>query len=168
MQRITFILFVLLFAVANLPADSDAWVLRSDGIGPVQVGMDLAQLNSALRASFPKPADRESQTCFYVEVPRHAGVRIMLLDGRVARVDVVNTLTRTAKGIRNGDAEAYARKVYGEKLMVSPHKYEPNGHYLTVHSADGEFGTRFETKAGKIVRCYAGIVRAIELVEGCG
>ena len=131
--------------------------------------MDLAQLNGALHASFSKPADRESQACFYVDVPHHACVRIiMLLGGRVARVDVANTQMRTAEGIRSGDAEEQASKMYGENLVVSSHKYEPDGHYFTVRSADGEFGTRFETKDGRIVRCYAGTVQAIELVEGCG
>jgi hypothetical protein len=42
----------------------------------------------------------------------------MILDGRVARVDVDNTSTRTAEEIRFGDSEAVAFEAYGKGLRV--------------------------------------------------
>lgn len=94
----------------------------------------------------------------------------MILEGRVARVDVVktNTVTSTAEGIHNGDSEARAIQVYGARLKILPHAYDPkNGRYLTVLSADRKYGIRFEVLDSKISRYYAGTVKAISFIEGC-
>jgi hypothetical protein len=159
---------VLAAAIAAPAADpKNTWTVRPDGIGPVHIGMSLSQLNSTLHTSFSKPSDPE-QSCTYVKVPTHPGIRLMILQGHVARVDVDNATTRTTEGIRNGDFEAHAQQVYNKTLAVMPHKYEPAGRYLTELTSDGKYGIRFETKDGKIVRYYAGEASAIELVEGCG
>jgi hypothetical protein len=130
--------------------------------------MNLSELNKALHTSYSTPSDPEERSCFYVDVPHQAGVGVMLLDGRVARVDVDNASTRTAEGIHNGDSESHALQVYGKRLEVEPHHYEPeNGHYLTLYSNDKKLGIRFETEDGKITRYYAGTERALALVEGC-
>ena len=54
----------------------------------MRVGMNLSELNKALDTSFKKPTDPDEQGCTYVEVPRRSGIGVMILDGRVARVDV--------------------------------------------------------------------------------
>jgi hypothetical protein len=154
-------------SAANSTSTTDTWTVRPDGIGPIQIGMSLSELDSTLHTSFSKPSDPE-QSCTYVKVPDHPGIRIMLLDGHVARIDIDNATTRTTKGIHNGDSETHVQQVYQKKLAVMPHKYEPAGHYLTEHTPDGKYGIRFETKDGKIIRYYAGEASAIELVEGCG
>lgn len=167
----TFIACIAAAAIAASAASStsttDIWTVRPDGLGPVHIGMSLSQLNTTLHTSFSKPSDPE-QSCTYVKVPDHAGIRIMLLDGHVARIDIDNTTTRTTEGIHNGDSETHAQQVYEKKLAVTPHKYEPTGHYLTEHTPDGKYGIRFETRDGKIIRYYAGEASAIEQVEGCG
>ena len=169
--RYAFVACLLAAAIAAPAADStnttNTWTVRPDGIGPVHVGMSLTELNRTLHTSFSKPKDPE-QSCSYVKVPNHVGIRFMLLDGHVARIDVDNATTPTTEGIHNGDSEARAQQVYNKKLAVMPHKYEPTGHYLTEHTLDGKYGIRFETKDGKIIRYYAGEASAIELVEGCG
>ncbi|MFP5237269.1 MAG: hypothetical protein ACLGSD_15330 [Acidobacteriota bacterium] len=92
----------------------------------------------------------------------------MILNGRVARVDVDDKTTHTVEGIRNGDSEPHALKVYGKRMKVTPSAYSGNeGHFLTVHSADGRYGIRFETDSGKIIRYYAGTAEAIQYIEGC-
>jgi len=92
----------------------------------------------------------------------------MILNGRVARVDVHDTTTHSAEGIRKGDSEAHALQVYGNRLKVAPSAYAGReGHYLTVHSTDAKYGLRFETYDGKIVGYYAGTAEAIEYIEGC-
>ncbi len=92
----------------------------------------------------------------------------MVLNGRVARVDIDNAVTPTAEGIRNGDSETRALQVYGKRLNIKPHAYLPeSGHYLTLFSQDGKYGIRFETEDGKITRYYAGTIHAIAFIEGC-
>lgn len=143
-------------------------VVRFDGIGAVLVGMSLSQLNSALHANFALPSDQEERSCFYVDVPNVSGVVAMILDGRVARVDVTGTVTATSEGIRNGDPEARVIRVYGTRLKIKPHAYLPkDGHYLTVLSPDQKYGIRFETVEGKVSMYYAGTAEAISFIEGC-
>jgi hypothetical protein len=45
---------------------SSQWVLRLDGIGPVYVGMTLAELNRALQEKFTMPTEKDEQGCFFV------------------------------------------------------------------------------------------------------
>lgn len=92
----------------------------------------------------------------------------MILDGRVARVDVDDKTTQTAEGIRNGDSETHALQVYGKRLKIAPSAYAGReAHYLTVNSPNGKYGIRFETDSGKIIRYYAGTAEAIQYIEGC-
>lgn len=168
MLRASLLFVAYIFVAAECTPQSDSSIVRLDGIGPVRVGMSLSDLNKVLHTHYTKPTDPDEQACNYVEVPHLTGIGLMILDGRVARVDVDNESTRTAKGIHNGDSEAHALEVYGKRLEIEPHHYEPeNGHYLTLYSNDKKLGIRFETEDGKITRWYAGTMRAIALVEGC-
>jgi hypothetical protein len=145
---------------------SEAWVVREDGVGPVKVGMTLAQLSAIL---YQKLSEDESgsENCFYVHARGHAHVSFMIEEGKLARIDVDAPGVATSTGIQVGDSEAHARQVYGVKLKVTEHKYIDTGHYLTVRSADGRYGVRFETDKGKITTFYAGNYDAIQYVEGC-
>lgn len=130
--------------------------------------MTLLQLNRVLHTSYTRPTDPDEQACRYVEVPGQPGIGLMILKGRVARVDVDDATTHTAVGIRKGDSEAHALQAYGKRLKVTPSAYSGNeGHFLTVHSTDRRHGIRFETYHGKIIRYYAGTAEAIEYIEGC-
>jgi hypothetical protein len=103
-----------------------------------------------------------------VGVPHQPGIGLMILDGRVARVDIDSASIRTAEGIHIGDFEAHALQVYGTRLKAEPTFYvSDGGHYLTLLSNDRKLGIRFETADGKITRYYAGIANAISFVEGC-
>lgn len=159
---------VLIVASITGAVADDSWVVRDNGIGPARIGMRLSELNTVLREKFSMPESKDEQSCFYVEPTKHAGIGFMILDGRLARVDVYTPGVRTVKGIRVGDSETRALKIYGPKLKTEPHFYTgPEGHYLTIHSSDGRYGIRFETENGKIDRFYAGTSAAISFVEGC-
>ena len=130
--------------------------------------MSLSDLNTVLHTSYSIPSDPEERSCYYVDLPNQPGVGVMMLKGRVARVDVDNAVTPTAEGIHNGDSETRALQVYGKRLNIEPHAYLPkSGHYLTLFSPDRKFGIRFETEDGKITRYYAGTIQAISFIEGC-
>ena len=170
MPRVFNIAAACVMAAACTCSATDDWVVRSDGIGPINVGMRPADVKAALHLSYSNSMTKDSdqQTCFYLDLRDHSGVGLMILNGRVARVDIDNRNTQTVEGIHNGDSEARALSVYGKRMKVTPHAYTgPEGHYLTVRSADGKYGIRFETERGKIVRYYAGRVEAISYIEGC-
>ncbi|MFZ0303226.1 MAG: hypothetical protein WAL75_11085 [Terracidiphilus sp.] len=130
--------------------------------------MSLAELNSTLHASFSMPSDQEEKACFYVSPADHPKIGLMILNGRLERVDVEALGVQTDKGIHNGDSESDAIRAYGKSLKVTPHAYTaPEGHYLTVRSPKGSYGIRFETYKGRIVKYYAGRLDAISFIEGC-
>lgn len=159
--------FLSILGVSNSVAN-EAWVLREYGVGPAKIGMGLHELNAALQESFQLPADKDDRACFYVKPKHHPHVAFMILDGRLARIDVDGANVSTTNGVHVGDSEMYALRVYGSKLKVEPSQYTgPEGHYLTVRSTNRRYGIRFETDNCKITQFYAGRFDAIQLVEGC-
>jgi hypothetical protein len=155
------------FGSVGFSAVTDAWNVRSNGIGPLRVGMTVGQLNATLHESFAIPDDKEERQCYYVSTGRRPGISFMIQGQRFVRVDVDDRNTATAEGIRIGDSEARVKQVYGPKLEVEPNHYDPQDDNLTIHSADHRYGIRFETDNGKITSFYAGSSSAIELIEGC-
>ena len=146
----------------------DTWEVRTDGVGPVKVGMSLSQLNAVVHEKFSLPAAKDEQGCFYIKPHQQPSIGLMIEDGRVTRVDIDGPDILTVEGVHVGDSETRAKQVYGHKLKVEPHAYTgPEGHYLTMHSSDGRYGIRFETDEGKIVRFYAGRANSIAYIEGC-
>jgi hypothetical protein len=160
------ILAVLAVTLGTTPAN-DTWIVREDGAGPVRVGMSLPQLNAMLHEKLPLPPAKDDQACFYVSTKKQPKLSFMMLEGRLARIDVKDPGVKTPRGIQVGDSENHALQVYGRRLKASPHKYIDNGHYLTAKSSDGDYGIRFETEDGKITTYYAGRFDAIQLVERC-
>ena len=146
---------------------SDGWVVRDDGVGPVKIGMTLAQLRITLHQRLPQEDDAASDNCFYVHAKGHEHIGFMIVDGRLARIDVDAPGILTDTGLKVGDSELQAKKAYGAKLKTSAHKYVDTGHYLTVRSDDHRHGIRFETDKGKITMYYVGTYEAIQYVEGC-
>jgi hypothetical protein len=159
--------FSLCLCLVGSSLANETWVVREDGAGPVKIGMSLSQLNAVLHEKFSTPAANGEQGCFYVDSSKHPHILFMIIDGRLARIDVLKPGVSTPEGVQVGDTESHARKVYGSKLKAEPHAYTgPEGHYLTAHSKDGRFGVRFETDDGKITMFYAGRYKAIQYVEG--
>ena len=156
----------LVWAFALGAVSPDSWVVQENGVGPVKIGMTLAQLKAALHT---KIAEQESgsDSCYYVTASGHQHISLMIEDGKVVRFDVDESGIRASSGLQVGDTEAQVRRIYGPKLKVTEHKYIDTGHYLTVRSDDGRYGIRFETDKGKITTYYAGTYEAIQYVEGC-
>jgi hypothetical protein len=145
---------------------ADTWFIRPDGVGPVKIGISLAQLNAVLHEKLTEE-DSGSDNCYYVTAPSHDHIGFMISDGKVARIDVNAPGVATTTGVQVGDTESQVRAIYGTRMKVTAHHYDDNGHYLTVRSADGRYGVRFETDGAKITGYYAGTYEAIQYVEGC-
>ena len=159
------LIFVLISGIGVCSPDR-AWVVTENGAGPLRIGMSLAKINKLLNQNFSLPEDKEEQSCFYVDSPEHPGMAFMIMNGRLARIDVSSSGIFTSAGVQVGDSEERTLKAYGGRMQVEPHHYT-EGHYLTTKSATGHNGIRFETDEGKIVVFYAGSHSTIQLVEGC-
>ena len=158
-----------LLIVACRPGPSP-WTIRLDGVGPVTFGMSLAEARTALADSLAGTPGGGS--CGFT-APRGApaGLRLMVEQGTVVRVDVDSAGVATAAGAAVGMSEADVRARYPTGLTVRPHKYDTSGRYLVVQGASPADSTRrlvFETDGQRVVRYRAGILPAVEYVEGCG
>lgn len=153
---------------ALVPKDT-AWTVSPSGFGPARIGLTLAQLGTALGDSLTLQ-DPIDPSCGHVR-PRAfpAGVRLMIVDDSVARVDVDTAGVRTVDGAQVGDSEQAVLSLYAGRVQVMPHKYTgPEGHYLIVN-APGDTMSRivFETDGQRVERYRAGRRPAVDYVEGC-
>lgn len=153
----------------SLAGDTTAWVARPARVGVLRTGMTRPELMNVLGQ--PRRFGYDSQErCTYVggsALP--AGVQVMVFDSAVVRVDVTEPGVPTAEGIQVGDTEAAVLARYGDRAVVTPHKYTgPEGHYVTVtFPGDATHRIIFETD-GRVVKSYRiGMLPAVEWVEGC-
>lgn len=111
----------------------------------------------------------EEEACYYTSAPGlPEGVGLMILDGRLARIDVFKPGILTVSGAHVGMSESALKQLYGAKIAQTPHAYTgPEGHYLTLTSSNGAFGIRFETDGKVVTGYYAGTAESIQYIEGC-
>ena len=164
-RRLTLLAALTILAAGISLADED-WIVRDDSVGPIKIGMTLSQLNTTLGETFAVPPNREDQACFSVSPAKHPSVTFLIDQSLLSRIDVDEPGISTAEGVQVGDSEAHALKAYGGKLEITP-RHDVEGHYLTVRSAGGRYGIKFETEKGKIEAFQAGRAEAIQYVDGC-
>jgi hypothetical protein len=156
--------------VAASPAPPPAaWQVRHDGIGPVRIGATVAELSAALSTRLPR-ADSLDTRCDYVRAPEVIpGVWFMVVEGRIARLDIDSAGPPTVEGARVGDDTASVRRLYAPRVVVTPHKYT-DGQYFTVTPtapADSGFRLVFEADGGRVTHYRAGRLPEVRWVEGC-
>jgi hypothetical protein len=145
--------------------------LSEDGLGQIQIGMTLDEaVNMGLLNERPdlKPA------CDYVFPAVGAGVpfgvNVMVVKGKIARIDVDTGTVTTEDGAKIGDTEDRIRSIYGDELKVTPDKYIPGGHNMTVMGDSASAGKAmvFVTDGQRVTMFRAGRLPEVEWVEGCG
>ena len=155
------------------PAGRDtvsALTLSEEGLGPVQIGMQLSEaVNMGVLSENPdlKPE------CDYVFPAVGAGipegVSVMVVRGRIARIDVDTGAVTTDEGAKLGDTEQRLRSLYGEDLRETPHKYIEKGHYFTVMGDSASAGKAlvFETDGQQVTMIRGGRLPEVGWEEAC-
>ncbi len=162
------VLGVLVCTLALSAAADTRWCLSMNGLGPVRAGMTVDQVLQL--ADWPGRARAHSAPdCWYL---RYEGgpsdFQLMIIDNRVVRIELRAPSTlHTLGGAHLGTTEAELAQIYGSRLDVQPHKYEPQGHTITLRSGGGDFGLRFETLQGRVTAIQAGPWEHLHYVEGC-
>jgi hypothetical protein len=147
----------------------ESFTVRYDGFGPVLVGMSKTEVVRLLGVKLV-PGGIGSDECEYLRPAKGlGGVLFMFIRGKVARIDVNQRGVATEDGVRVGDPLSKIETAYPRGFFVEPHHYIewPKGKYVTVRTADGKYGIRFEIETGRVIRYYAGRYAEIQLVEGC-
>ncbi|MEP6590209.1 MAG: hypothetical protein ABJC19_03410 [Gemmatimonadota bacterium] len=145
------------------------WIVAADHFGRYQIGWSVAQFNAASGEGF-RPTHQVDGGCDqYHPTSFPVGVSLMVIGDSIVRFDVDSTGIVTDEGVGVGDLESRVRGLYGDRVVVTPHKYTgPTGHYLTVSPpGDSRHRIIFETDGQRVVRYHAGQRPAVELVEGC-
>ncbi len=108
--------------------------------------MTEEQVRNIARADVVKNPSSAIENCWYLEGrKRLKGVSFMIIDRKVARIEIDSPKFSTLSGVGVGSTESQLKKSYGPSLQVEPHAYRSDsGHYLTLRSKDGFHGVRFE------------------------
>lgn len=152
------------------PVVSNPYVTLS-GLGPVVVGMTLQEGSKALGRPLVRTEKwpSASEACFYVE-PQGGppDVGFMVLDQRIARVDISNQETTTIRGAKNGDSEERILKLFPGRITIREHKYNEKGHYLIYEDPEvAALAIVFETDGEKVFTFRSGRLPEVTAVEHC-
>lgn len=144
--------------------------LTEDGLGQIQIGMTLDEAVS-MGLLNDNPSMRSE--CDFVFPAVGAGIpdgiSVMVVKRKVARIDVDTGLVTTEDGGKIGDTEDRIKSIYGDELVVEPHKYIEGGHYLTVMGDSASAGKAivFETDGKHVTMFRSGRLPEVKWVEGC-
>lgn len=163
------VLFVFAFAATGMAypqkfADSR---LTYSGLGSLRIGMTL---RDAKRAGIKIVVDEqfsELSTCGLASVAGYDSVHLLFEANRIARIEIYNDKFSTFSGAKVGDAESDIRRIYGARVKVEPHQYDPDGHYMIVSSSDKKYALVFETDGKVVTDLRAGLIPAVHYVEHC-
>jgi hypothetical protein len=144
--------------------------VSEDGIGPIQIGMNLSDaVNMGLLNDNPTRNPKCDWVYPAVGAGIPDGVNVMVVSGKIARIDVDTGVVTTEDGVKIGDSEDRVKNVYGDDVQVAPHKYIEGGHYMTVlgDSASAGKALVFETDGKRVTAFRGGRLPEVKWVEGC-
>ncbi len=169
------LLLVFLQASFQSFAASPEYRLSLTGYGPVRIGMTVKQASvalgvpvSRLKVTHPEHLDPMCYTAF-VKGSQQSPVSFMVTSHHISRIDVSHSLIKSVSGAQIGMSEADIKRLY-PGIQITPHKYNPKGHYLIYHSQSKPYQGHqmiFETDGQKVTRFRAGKAEQVSWVEGC-
>jgi hypothetical protein len=167
------------FVLANLAIEvslaklSNQSKLLLNGIGDIPIGLTVAETAKAAGIKLvPLDDSSPKEACYYVKPQKGLkDVGFMVIDGKVARVDVWrDSKVTTLRGAKVGDSEARIKSLYLGQIKVTPHKYVTGGHYLTFtpkDKADKNYRLVFETDGKRVTQMRSGKLPEVLYIEGC-
>ena len=161
MRLILVCLSILSFQpIASLAAEL---ILSPRGYGLIRFGQTLKLAETTLNER--SKADDPEEPCTYVSFRKYPNVRFMVEDGVITRADVDASITNTS-GIKVGMLITRAKRIQ-PGLIVEPHQYDPDGHYLTLSDRRKQFSLVFEANKFTVTGIRGGIQPSVSYVEGC-
>lgn len=155
---------------------ADTSHLELNGIGPIVVGMTLDEASIA----HGKPVAIDSRTLGpgWERGCGHAlaeggpeGVRFMVMNGSIVRIEVLRGPVATPEGIMIGSPVADVLAAYAGRIRVEPHTYTARrgGQYLIVDgTSDGTpMSILFETDGSRVMQFRSGLTNSVMAPEGC-
>ena len=170
------LLFGLCLTVAAPPLFAHdavrAWVASPDGVGPIKIGMKVADVQRAIGAKLVLNSDAsdDEAACADAGVPGHDGMWLMFEKYRVTSITFQSpSPIRTARGIGIGATKDNVLRAY-DHLDISPRDYNGEGDpniMLTYWAVGHKHGVRFLTDSDLKVDEYRIGGDSITYMEGC-
>jgi hypothetical protein len=144
-------------------------------LGPIRIGMTEPQVRAAFQAPMVSDkAEMEGYNCYYLgaksQKPLDRELGFMMIDNRLARIDVFRGPWKTVSGAGIGTTEEELKTLYAGLYTFEKHQYEDPGRYYTIRSKDPlykPYAVVFETDGKKVTTFRAGLATAVALIEGC-
>lgn len=153
--------------IASALAGAPAGPVTLDGVGEIRVGLGLAELRRRF-AAVPEYEPDPGMDCSYWTSPHYPGLAMMVVGGRVVRIDFDDPRWRTRSGAAVGMTEGEIRAIYGARMRVEPHPYTgPEGHYLVYRARSEPLGMIFETDGERAISWRVGYWENVQWIEGC-
>ena len=156
-------------SLAAAVAAAPSWCLGMSGLGPIRAGMTVEQV---MRLADFSGLERKNAAgeCWYLNYRGGSSAfDLMIIGGNVVRVELKGeSRLHTFSGAGIGTTEDDLKAMYGARLDIQPHKYDTNGHTITLKSSGGDHGLRFETSGGRVTAIQAGPWEHLNYVQGCG
>jgi hypothetical protein len=175
---IVFLMGGALFATANSPVRALAQTktgpipwhgpLTIDGLGRVRLGISIADAEKAARRELRPKTEFEDDSCWMTDFLYDPGGPVfMISDDKIVRIEIWEGTIRADRGITVGSSEQAVRDAYRDRVVSTPHPYDPEGFYLRILGADGRAAMIFETSNGKIVGFRTGLIPMVDFIEHC-
>src|SRR5688500_3736858 len=85
---------------------SATWAVTARGLGPLRVGMTVAEARAAIGGALEAPDGADTAACDYVFLRGGPpGVSLMVGGGVLERIEVDSAIVATTEGARIGDSE---------------------------------------------------------------
>lgn len=143
-----------------------------NGLGPVRVGMTVAEATQAAGVPLKSSGEAGSPECeFYEPSDNAANIAFMVVNGRVVRADAwQGSPVTTRSGLGIGSTEAQIQAMFPGQIEIEPHEYI-DGHYVVFvpkDAGDRNYRIVFETDvAGRVLQLRSGKMPEVMWVEGC-
>lgn len=160
---ITSIVLVLFCVGINAFGDGRT-ALTDQSYGIIQFGSKLIEIEATLGEK--AKGETGDLGCDFVTFKKYPGIKFMIEDGVVTRADIMDISISNNLKIKIGMALNEVKKRY-PNVTITPHQYDPTGHYLIFKSEDKKRAIVFEESDGKITDARAGLEPSVEYVEGC-
>jgi len=176
----TALLMVLLLGpvpISGMQEEPSIPPITSAGWGPIRIPMPVDQAAASLHSSFEEWPGQESrpefENCRYVTSAGAPGLLFMvwrkhpLFHGdprwHIVRIDTRDSRYATRSGVRVGDTEATARRVYAGRFIEDAHPHVATGFRLTIPGRVG--GVVLQIPEGAVTEIQAGWKAGA--AEGC-
>jgi len=149
--------------------------LSVDGLGPVRIGMTLAEASAAAGVTIRLyPEQSGGLDCTYAHPVNDSDeMAFMVVAGRIVRIDIGRlgpNRVRTLSGIGRDSTEADVLKTYPGQIRVEPHPYVRGAHNLVYVPGDPAFrqySMIFESVDGRVTAFRSGLTDPVSWTEGC-